>query len=406
MIVAHKIALDPNNVQATYFARAAGVARFAYNWALDEWKRQYEARKVDPSRPKPSQMALRRQLNAIKREQFPWMLEVTKCAPQMAIIQLGEAFKNFWAGRARYPQPRKKGRDDRFTLTNDQFAIDGCLIRIPHLGWVRMRESLRFTGKLLSATISRVADRWFVSIAVDTNDPPKHHAENQGAVGVDLGVSALATLSTGETITGPKPHKALLNRLRRLSRSLSRKQKGSANRAKAKAKLAQLHARIANIRQDALHKLTSDITRRFHTIVIEDLNVRGMVKNRHLARSIADMGFHEFRRQLEYKAARRGGQVLVADRWFPSSKTCSSCGTVQEKMPLAIRQWACPDCGTTHDRDVNAARNLLAYGLAVLNGPTASSAECEACGEEGSGSGRKARVKPASMKQEISFGPV
>lgn len=327
MIIAHKIALDPNNVQATYFARAAGTARFAYNWALAEWKRQYEAWKLDNSLPKPSQAALRRQLNAIKREQFPWMLEVTKNAPQMAIIQLGDAFKNFFAGRSRYPQFRKKGVHDRFTLTNDQFSIDGSRIRIPNLGWVRMCEPLRFTGKIMSATVSRVADRWFVSITVDTqNDLPLPKAENQGAVGVDLGVSALATLSTGETITGPKPHKALLNRLRRLSRSLSRKQKGSANRKKAKAKLARLHARIANIRADALHKLTSDLTSRFRTIGIEDLNVRGMVKNRHLSRSIADMGFFEFRRQLEYKSLRRGGQVVVAERFFASSKTCSACG--------------------------------------------------------------------------------
>ncbi len=154
MLIAHRIALDPNNVQATYFARAAGTARFAYNWALAEWQRQYETWKLDNSRPKPSQAALRRQLNAIKREQFPWMLEVTKNAPQMAIIQLGEAFKNFFAGRAKYPQFRKKGEHDRFTLTNDQFSIDGCRIRIPNLGWVRMRESLRFTGKIMSATVS------------------------------------------------------------------------------------------------------------------------------------------------------------------------------------------------------------------------------------------------------------
>ena len=359
MILAHKIALDPNNAQATYFARACGVARFAYNWALAEWKKQYEAAKVDSALPKPSQMSLRRQLNAIKREQFPWMLEVTKNAPQMAIIQLGEAFKNFFAGRAKYPKFRKKGVHDRFTLTNDQFSVEGSRIRIPALGWVRMREPLRFEGKITSATVSRVADRWFVSIAVDTQDTSHlAQAENQGAVGVDLGVSALATLSTGETITGPKPHKALLNRLRRLSRSLSRKQKGSSNRAKAKAKLARLHARIATIRSDALHKLTTDLTRRFHTIGIEDLNVRGMMANRHLARSIADMSFFEFRRQLEYKAERRGGMVVVADRWFPSSKTCSACGSVQQDMPLSVRQWVCPDCGARHDRDVNAAVNL------------------------------------------------
>ncbi len=398
MLIAHKIALDPNNVQATYLARAAGTARFAYNWALAEWKRQYEAWKSDNTLPKPSQAALRRQLNAIKREQFPWMLEVTKNAPQMAIIQLGQAFKNFFAGRARYPKFRKKGLHDRFTLTNDQFDINGSCIRIPNLGWVRMRETLRLTGKIMSATVSRVADRWYVSIAVDTPDSshlPK--AENQGAVGVDLGVSALATLSTGEATPGPKPHKALLDRLRRLSRSLSRKQKGSANRKKAQAKLARLHARIAAIRSDALHKLTTNLTRRFHTIGIEDLNVRGMVKNRRLARAIADMGFFEFRRQLEYKAAMRGGRIVVADRFYASSKMCSACGHKLDDLPLSVREWTCPACGVIHDRDVNAASNLK--NMAV-------SSTASACGEEGSGLGRKLKTKPASAKQEVSFVPV
>lgn len=398
MLIAHKIALDPNNVQATYLKKACGVARFAYNWALAEWQRQYEAWKQDNSLPKPSEAALRRQLNAIKRERFPWMLEVTKCAPQQAIIQLGQAFQNFFAGRAKYPKFRKKGVHDRFTLSNDQFSIDGRRIRIPKLGWVRMREPLRFAGKIMSATISRVADKWFVSITVDTQDDSHlPQAENQGVVGVDLGISALATLSTGEKIAGPKPHKALLGRLRRLSRSLSRKQKGSANRKKAKTKLARLHARIANIRQDALHKLTSDLTRRFHTIVIEDLNVRGMVRNRHLARSIADMGFFEFRRQLEYKAAMRGGQVVIADRWFPSSKICSCCGHKQEELPLSVRRWSCSICGVEHDRDLNAAINLKNYAV---------SSTVSACGGEGAGLGGDAKAKPAPMKQEVSFVPV
>ncbi len=388
MLIAHRIALDPNNAQATYLSRAAGVARFAYNWALAEWKRQYDAWKADSSLPKPSQAALRRQLNAIKREQFPWMLEVTKNAPQMAIIQLGQAFQNFFAGRAKYPRFRKKGRHDRFSLSNDQFSLDASCIRIPNLGWVRMRETLRFAGKILSATVSRVADRWFVSVAVDTQDdshlPP---AENQGAVGVDLGVKALATLSTGEPpVPGPKPHKALLDRLRRLSRSLSRKQKGSANRKKARAKLSKLHARIAAIRSDALHQLTTSLACRFHTIGIEDLNVKGMVKNRRLARSIADMGFFEFRRQLEYKAAMRGGQVVVANRFYPSSKTCSSCGHRLDELPLSVREWTCPACGANHDRDVNAAINLK--NMAVSSTVTA-------CGEEGSSRRRKTAVKPA-----------
>jgi putative transposase len=394
MLTAHKIALDPNNVQATYFARAAGTARFAYNWALAEWQRQYEACKADVSLPKPSQMALRRNLNSIKAEKFPWMLEVTKNAPQMAIVQLGAAFKNFFAGRAKYPKFRKKGLHDRFSLTNDQFSIDGSRIRIPNLGWVRMRETLRFTGKIMSATVSRVADKWFVSITVDTPDSPSlPQAKNQGAVGLDLGVLALATLSTGETIAGPKAHKSLLCRLQRLSRGLSRKVKGSKNRHKAKQKLARLHARISNIRHDALHQLTTDLTRRFHTIGIEDLNVKGMVKNRRLSRAVSDMGFFEFRRQLEYKAAQHGAMVVVADRWYPSSKTCSACGYKLETMLLSAREWTCPSCSSVHDRDLNAAINLK--NLAV-------SSTVSACGEDGSGSGRKTRAKPASVKQESS----
>lgn len=391
MMIAHKIALDPNDKQATYFAKASGVARFAYNWALAEWQRHYAAHKGDPALPAPSQMALRRQLNSIKRAQFPWMAEATKNAPQMAILQLGNAFKNFFAGRAKYPRFRKKGVHDRFTLTNDQFDVDGFRIRIPHPGWVRMREALRFSGKIMSATVSRVADRWFVSITVETSDAPPQPAENQGAVGVDLGVSALATLSTGEQVAGAKPHTALLKRLKRLSRALSRKQKGSRNRRKAKAKLARLHARIANIRYDTLHKLTTELTRRFHTIGVEDLHVRGMMANRHLARSIADMGFHEFRRHLDYKAQRRGGQIVVADRWFPRSKTCSCCGTVVDALPLLVRQWTCGDCGASHDRDVNAAQNLERYAV---------SSTVSACGGEGAGLGRKSKVKPAPVKQE------
>ena len=339
--------------------------------------------------PKPSQAALRRQLNAIKREQYPWMLQVTKNAPQMAIIQLGQAFQNFFAGRARYPQFRKKGVHDRFTLTNDQFDIDGSRIRIPHFGWVRMRETLRFAGKIMSATVCRVAERWFVSITVDTPDSSHlSKAENQGAVGVDLGVSALATLSTGETIPGPKPHQTLLARLRRRLRSMSRK---------AKAKLAKLHARIAAIRSAALHELTTDLTRRFHTIGIEDLNVRGMVKNRHLARTMADMGFFEFRRQLAYKAAMRGGRVVVADRFYACSKTCSACGHRLSDLPWSVRKWPCPACGVIHDRDVNAAINLK--NMAVSSTVTA-------CGEEGSGRRRKVTAKPSSVKQGVSFNHV
>ena len=393
MLIAHKIALDPNNKQRTYFARAAGCARFAYNWALAEWSKHYEAWKTDNSLPKPSQMALRRQLNSIKREQFPWMLEVTKCAPQLAIMQLGEAFQNFFAKRAKYPVFRKKGVHDRFSISNDQFAIKDKQIRIPALGWVKMREALRFKGKIMSATISHVADKWFVSITVEVPDQHLPKAENQGAVGVDLGINAMATLSTGEKIVGPKPHKALLQRLKRLSKSLSRKKKGSKNRDKARQKLAKLHARIANIRSNALHQITTGLTRRFQTIGVEDLNIKGMQKNKRVSRSIADMGFFEFRRQLEYKAEWRGGKIVTAGRFFASSKTCSVCGHKQSDMSLSVRRWTCPGCGKQHDRDINAAVNLMK--LAVSSTVTA-------CGEEGSGSGPKTGTKPASAKQEVN----
>jgi len=393
MLLAHRIRLDPNNVQATYLARAAGTARFAYNWALAEWQRLYEACKADSALPKPSEAALRRQLNAIKREQFPWMLEVTKNAPQLAIMQLGRAFENFFSKRANYPVFRKKGRDDRFSLSNDQFRVEDRHIRIPKLGWVRMREALRFTGRIVSASIARVAGHWYASITVDTPDLPLPPAENQGAVGVDLGITALATLSTGEKFAGPKALRALLERLRRLSRAVSRKVKGSRNRAKDRLKLSKLHARIASIRRDSLHQLSTSLTRRFHTIAIEDLNVKGMLANGRLARAIADMGWSELRSQLVYKSAWRGGQVIVADRWYPSSKTCSGCGYRLKALDLRTRQWACPDCGVLHDRDVNAAINLKSMAV---------SSTVAACGGDDAGLTCKREAKPAPVKQESS----
>jgi len=393
MLLAHRIRLAPNNVQATYLTRAAGIARFAYNWALVEWQRQHQACKGDPSLPKPNEAALRRQLNAIKRERFPWMLDVTKNAPQIAIMQLGRAFENFFAKRANYPTFRKKGRDDRFTLSNDLFRVEDHRIRIPKLGWVRMCEALRFIGRVISASISRVAGHWYVSITVDTLNDSLPSAENQGAVGMDMGITALATLSTGEKFAGPHALRALLEQLRRLSRALSRKVKGSRNHAKAKLKLAKLHARIVNIRCDSLHRLSTNITRRFHTIGIESLNVKGMLSNIYLARAISDMGWSELRRQLSYKSAWRGGQVVVADPWHPSSKTCSGCGYRLKMLALGMRQWTCPNCGVDHDRDVNAAINLK--NMAV-------SSTASACGGEGAGLVCESEAKPALMKQESS----
>jgi putative transposase len=384
-MLAHKIELKLNNKQRTYFSKAAGVARFSYNWALSEWQKEYAAGL------KPSDPSLRRKLNSIKRTEFPWMLEVTKSAPQMAIIQLGQAFKNFFAKRASYPQFRKKGIHDRFTLSNDQFTVDASRIRIPHLGWVRMRESLRFVGKIFSATISRCAHKWFVSINLETVKAIFTENKNQVAVGVDLGLTQFATLSTGEVIAGPKPHKAKMYRLKRLSKSLSRKQKGSTNRRKARIKLAKLHYQIANIRKDAIHKLTTKISSNFSTIVIEDLHVKGMIRNRKLSRSISDMGFYEFRRQIEYKSGFRKKKVIIANRWFASSKICSACTMKNKDLTLSVREWKCSYCGIKHHRDLNAAKNLekLAVSFTV-----------SACGASTDGAIADAMVSHGALKQE------
>ncbi|WP_395146647.1 RNA-guided endonuclease InsQ/TnpB family protein [Moraxella atlantae] len=381
VIRGHIIRLDPTDKQATYFAKACGVARLAYNWALAEWQNQYKLDKayrddclangieIDSTKlNKPSQGKLRKQLNATKRTQFPFMLEVTKCSPQLAIMQLGDAFKRFFKGLGKYPQFRKKGVDDRFSLSNDQFRIDGKRIKIPNLGWVKMREPLRYDGKILSAKIFKKGDHWFVSVAVELQDTPQPIPKTGKVVGIDLGITDLAVLSDGTKIQAPKPLKHQLQKLKRLSKQLSRKQKGSNNRAKAKTKLSRLHAKISNIRQDFSHKLTTQLVKSYDVICIENLNVKGMVQNRKLSRAISDLGFYEFKRQLIYKANQWGKVVKEVDRFYPSSKTCSNCGFIMAKadLTLNVRNWQCPSCHTQHDRDINASINILNNATKVL----------------------------------------
>jgi putative transposase len=387
MLRSHKITLNPNNKQRTYFAKACGVSRFAYNWALARWKERYEAGET------VSEGALRKELNSIKREQFPWMLEVTKCAPQLAIMDLGDAFQRFFKKQTKFPRFKKKGVRDSFELSNDQFQVVGKRIKIPILGEVRMREAVRFSGKMMKATVSRQADKWFVSITVETDDIPKA-SENQAVVGVDVGITALATLSNGEKIAGAKPHKHLLPRLRRQSRALSRKILRSNNHRKAARRIARTHYRISCLREDCLHKLTTHLVQNYGVIAIEDLNVAGMVKNRRLARSLMDSSFGEFRRQVEYKAAMCGRTVVVAPQFFASSKLCSHCGTKRDALPLAVRSWQCETCQTEHDRDINAAQNLAAFALQYVKErdtiSRAGSSPVYACGEPSNGTLREA----------------
>ena len=393
VLIAHRIALDPTNVQRTCFAQAAGVARFSWNWALAEWRRQYAAHRADPSLPQPSEAALRRALNRRKRAAFPWMYDVTKCASQEAVIDLGMAFRAFFRKQARYPRFKQRGRArDSFCAANDPraFRVEGKRIRLPRIGWVRMREELRFRGVAKRVTVSRDGERWYAAVTVEMPDPAPASPPGE-AVGVDLGIATLAVLSTGERIPGPKAYRRRLAALRRSSRALSRKRKGSANRRKAQVRLARVQARTANIRRDATHKATTRLTRGWRRIVIEDLNVRGMAANRRLALSVMDGGFHEFRRQLTYKAAMYGSTVVLADRWYPSSKACSCCGSVATELDLSQRIYRCASCGLEIDRDLNAARNL--QGLAASSAATA-------CGGTRSGApATRSRVGPGRVKR-------
>jgi putative transposase len=370
MMRAHKIALDPNNEQATRLAQAAGTARFAYNWALARWLMQEEAAKADPSTGRPSEGALRRELTAIKREQYPWMWEVTKCAPQEAIIHLGAAFKAYGAGRSRHPRFKKRGVGDSFKVTGTHFRLDERRIYIAKLGWLRMTEAFRFPdAKVMSVTISRRGDRWFASVTADV--PARVRPAPPAVLGVDVGVAEFV-LSDGSRLPTPRPFRRYEGQLRRADQAVSRKQKGSKNREKARLRVTKLHIRIGNVRRDWLHKTTTAIAESASVIGIERLDVVDMVRDRKLAKSVYDAGFATFRRQLEYKVADRDGTLVIADRWFPSSKICSACGTKTKSLPLSLRTWTCGTCNVRHDRDLNAAINLM---------KNAASSAVSACGE-------------------------
>ena len=395
MLLTHKIQLVPNNKQAGYFAQAAGVSRFAYNWALAEWQRQYEAGE------RPSEISLRKQLNSIKREQFPWMYEVTKSAPQQAIKNLGNAFDRFFKKQGKYPRFKKKGVHDSFRADNgpvgtggDAVRVEGNRIKLARIGWVRMTESVRFQGQIKSVIISKKAGRWFAAINVDTQALP-HARKNQAsasvaqAVGVDLGITKLAVLSTGAEIEGPKALKKALSRIRFLNKELARRKKGSGNWLKTKAKLAQAHYRVACLRNDALHKLTTELVLTHSVIGIEDLNVSGMMKNRRLSRAIADQSFGEFRRQMAYKSEWYGSELVIYPRFKPSSKMCCACGQIHA-MSLSQRVMNCP-CGNRMDRDLNAAINIKNYAVSTT-----------ACGGDSAGLTEGLSGETMPVKQETN----
>jgi putative transposase len=376
--LAYKFALDPTPAQERMLRSHAGAARFAWNWGLARCNDRYQA-----ERKWYSGTDLHKLWNVEKKADpaLAWWAENSKCAYQEAFRDLDRALMDFVKSgkgerkgkRLGFPRFKKRGKcRDSFRFSTGAIRCAGPAVTLPRLGVVRTHED---TGKLaslvaggdariLSVTVSRTAQRWFASFAVEAERTvPEWHARPGTAIGIDLGVKALITGADdgGNVITvpGPKPLKAALRELRRASRGHSRKQLGSANRAKSAARLARIHAKVASVRADALHKATTTIAERYQTVVAEDLNVAGMTRNRRLARAIADQGFGQTRRMLEYKTAWRGGRLLIAGRFYPSSKMCSGCGAVKAKLPLSERSFRCDECGLVLDRDVNAARNLL-----------------------------------------------
>lgn len=393
----YRTELDLNNKQRTACIQHAGTARYAHNWALAKKIEAYKkGEKV------PSAIDLHRELTALKQTDLHWMYSVSKCAPQEALRDVDRAYDNFfrkvklkkqrkYRGKLGFPRFKKKSRGIGSFRLAGTIKVFSATIQLPRLGKLRLKEHdyLPVNTHILSATVSERAGRWFVSVQVEEEHPEPVNSATT-AIGIDLGITILATCSDGVEFSNPRSLKHKMKKLRRLSRAYSRKQTGSKNQEKIRRKLTVLHAWIANIRKDALHKFTTHVCKNHTHIGIEDLHIPGMLKNHHLAQAISDAGFGEIKRQLMYKARWYGTQLVVINRFYPSSKTCSVCGYVLPKLALSVRVWRCPNCQTLCYRDGNAAKTILA----------ASSAErLNTCGAGSSGLFSK-QAKPPTLKQE------
>ncbi|MEU6197810.1 RNA-guided endonuclease TnpB family protein [Streptomyces sp. NPDC047061] len=362
---AFKYRFRPTDVQAAELSRTFGCVRKVYNLALAARTEAWALRQERVNYNATSAM-----LTAWKKtEELAYLNDVSSVPLQQTLRHLQAQFANFFTKRARFPRfkSRKKSRRSAEYTTSAFRFRDGQLTlakMAKPLDIVWSRPMPNGATPSIVTVSQDAAGRWFVSLLCEDPDvrplPPA-----EAAVGVDAGLDHLLTLSTGEKITNPRHERRDRARLATAQREHARKAKGSANREKARRKVARIHARVADRRRDNLHKLTTRLVRENQTIVIEDLTVRNLLRNDKLARAISDAAWSEFRSMLEYKAAWYGREVIAVDRWFPSSKLCSNCGALQYRMPLHVRTWTCTDCGTTHDRDGNAAKNLLAAGLAV-----------------------------------------
>ena len=376
-----KVALDPTPAQERLLLSHTGAARFAFNAGLAHVKAGIDT----GAKPEWSYYALVRWWNAnkdalaVNADGTPWWAENSKEAANTGLRSLAAALSNWSKSRRGERRGRKVGfpkfkakskAAPRFAYTTGAFGLiqgDPKALRLPKVGRVHCMEDVseRVGGaRVLRMTVSKRAGRWYAALTVERDTPMAAQAPKGGAVGVDLGVKTLATLSDGTIIANPRCLASSERRLKQAQKALSRKATGSKRRAKARAKVARIHARVANCRGDAIHKATTMIARTYSVVCIEDLNVAGMVKNHRLARSVSDASLGEFRRQLDYKTARTGATLHVINRWYPSSKTCSSCGAVKAKLSLSERVFHCDACGLTMDRDLNAAININVAGSA------------------------------------------
>lgn len=340
-----------------------GCVRFVYNRGLDIKSRAWSTESKNIS-----QVELSRQLTQWKKDQeTSWLSDVPSQVLQQSLRDLESAYSNFFKKRAKYPRFKKRVGKQTAKFANQSVRFKEDQVYLPKMSepldivWSRPLPK-SYTLNNVTVSLDK-SGRWFVSF--NLTEEIEELPQRTERVGIDLGIASLATLSTGEKIANQKFEQKDRERLAKAQRRLSKKQKGSKNRDKARNKVARIYARMTDRRIDALHKITTRLIRKNQMIAIEDLNVAGMTKNHNLARAISDASFSEFRRQLEYKSDWYGRELIVVDRFFPSSKTCHECGSYQEKMPLNIREWTCPDCRTIHDRDVNAAKNILAAGTAV-----------------------------------------
>ncbi len=360
---AYKFRFYPTPEQELILARTFGCARFAYNYMLrlrtDAWMQRQE--RVGYHETSAALTALK------KTPEHAWLNEVSSVPVQQALRHLQTAFTNFFAKRARYPQYKRKDGPQSAEYTTSAFKWDGKSLKLAKMDEplaIRWSRTIPKAAKVTTVTVSKdSAGRYFVSLLCD--DVVAKKPASNGKVGIDLGLTHFAILSSGEKVAAPNTFRRNETKLAKLQRQLAKKTKGSNRRKKAKLKVARLHAKIADSRRDFLHKLSTRLINENQVIAVESLSVSNMQKNRCLSKSIADAGWSEFLRQLKYKANWYGRELVGIDRWFPSSKRCSDCGYTMPKMPLNVRQWTCPECGSTHDRDVNAARNVLAAGLAV-----------------------------------------